>query len=45
MEKAQDGEGSEIVPVFGSWPRIYAAVVVVNVTWIAASYFFSRFPF
>ena len=33
------------VPIFGSWPRIYAAVIVSAVLWIALSWVFSRWPF
>jgi hypothetical protein len=35
----------DTVPVFGTWSRIYWAVVAVNAVWIAFSYFFTRFPY
>lgn len=38
-------ETDDPVPVFGSWPRIYAAVLVSAVAWIALSWAFSRWPF
>jgi hypothetical protein len=44
MDKEQAHE-KEAVPVFGTWPRIYWAVVVVNVIWIALAYAFTRFPY
>lgn len=33
------------VPVFGTWTRIYVAVVVVNLIAIALSRVFTRFPY
>jgi hypothetical protein len=33
------------VPIFGSWPRMYAAVIASAVLWIAFSWAFSRWPF
>jgi hypothetical protein len=36
---------AERVPVFGTWPRIYLAVVVVNLTAILLSALFTRFPY
>jgi hypothetical protein len=33
------------VPIFGSWPRIYLAVVVSTLAWIVFVAVFSRWPF
>lgn len=33
------------VPIFGTWPRIYLAVIVVNLVAMALVYLFSRFPY
>ena len=33
------------VPIFGSWPRMYGAVIATAVLWIALSWAFSRWPF
>jgi hypothetical protein len=38
-----DPEGR--VPIFGTWPRIYAAVIVVAVVVMAGISVFSRWPF
>ncbi len=38
-------ENDDPVPIFGSWPRIYAAVIASAVFWIALSWVFSRWPF
>ncbi len=35
----------EAVPIFGSWPRIYAAVVVSALVVMGLIAFFSSFPF
>ena len=33
------------VPIFGTWPRIYAAVIISAVLWIALVALFSGWPF
>ena len=33
------------VPIFGTWPRIYVAVIVCALAWMAAIALFSRWPF
>jgi hypothetical protein len=33
------------VPIFGSWPRIYTAVILVAVSCIALCAVFSRWPY
>ena len=38
-------EPDERVPIFGTWPRIYAAVVAVNVAVMALVWAFSVWPF
>ena len=38
-------EHPDPVPLFGSWPRIYAAVIVSALLWIALSAVFSRWAF
>lgn len=38
-------ERDDPVPIFGSWPRIYAAVIASALAWIALSAVFSRWPF
>jgi hypothetical protein len=35
----------EVVPFFGTWPRIHGAVVVVALTVMALLALFSRWPF
>jgi hypothetical protein len=37
-------EQDQHVPVFGTWPRIYGAVVILNVVVIALIWVFSRWP-
>jgi hypothetical protein len=37
--------GDERVPLFGSWPAIYAAVAVCAVAVMALVFLFSRWPF
>jgi hypothetical protein len=39
---APDDEG---VPLFGSWPRIYAAVLIAAVLSMGAIALFSRWPY
>jgi hypothetical protein len=39
----RDGEGE--VPIFGTWPRIYAAVVLSALAVMAGVAAFSRWPF
>jgi len=41
-ERAPDDER---VPVFGTWPRIYAAVLLNAVVIMALIYLFSRWPY
>jgi hypothetical protein len=36
------GDDDERVPLFGTWRRIYAAVVVVNLVFIVLAYLFGR---
>ena len=36
--------GDETVPLFGTWPRIYAAVVVCAIAVMALVGLFSAFP-
>jgi hypothetical protein len=38
-------EPDEPVPLFGTWTRIYAAVVALNVVVIALVWAFSAWPF
>lgn len=38
----QDPAGPELPPVLGSWPRMYAFVLLLHVALIVAFYFFSR---
>jgi hypothetical protein len=40
-----DGDDNERVPIFGTWPRIYAAVVVCAVVVMALVYVFSVWPY
>jgi hypothetical protein len=39
------GDEAERVPIFGTWPRIYAAVVVCAVVVMALVWVFSVWPF
>jgi len=38
-------EGDERVPLFGTWPRIYAAVIVSALAVMALVAVFSSFPY
>ena len=38
-------DGSEPVPVFGTWPRIYGAVIAVLLAVMAAIALFSYWPY
>jgi hypothetical protein len=40
-----DPPGEDHVPIFGTWARIYAAVLVTAVLAVAASFVFSRWAF
>ena len=40
-----DLDDEERVPVFGSWPRIYGAVVISALLVMALVVLFSRFPY
>ena len=42
---AQPEDEQERVPIFGTWPRIYAAVIVTALLSIALSALFSVLPF
>ncbi len=33
------------VPIFGTWPRIYGAVVILALVVMAFAAFFSKYPF
>jgi hypothetical protein len=39
-----DPSDEERVPIFGTWPRIYAAVIAANVAVIALVWAFSLWP-
>jgi len=41
----QDADESERVPIFGTWRRIYTAVVVCAVLVMALVYVFSVWPY
>ncbi len=45
MPTPKDRSDPEFVPVFGTWRRIYAAVIVVNLIAITLVYLFSRFAY
>ena len=45
MSTPNEKSDPELVPVFGTWRRIYVAVIVVNLIAIALVYVFSRFPY
>ncbi len=45
MSTPNEKSDPELVPVFGTWRRIYAAVIVVNLIAMALVYLFSRFPY
>jgi len=38
-------KGDERVPIFGTWPRIYAAVIVSAIVVMALVAVFSSFPY
>jgi hypothetical protein len=40
-----DPDGDERVPLFGTWPRIYAAVIVCALAVMALVALFSAFPY
>jgi hypothetical protein len=40
-----DPDGDERVPLFGTWPRIYAAVIVSALAVMALVAVFSVFPY
>ena len=42
---AADPGADERVPLFGTWPRIYAAVIVCALAVMALVALFSSFPF
>ena len=45
MAKTDPSAGDERVPVFGTWPRIYAAVIVCALAVMALVAVFSVFPY
>jgi hypothetical protein len=40
-----DRDADDVVPLFGTWPRIYAAVVLCAVVMMALIAVFSRWPY
>ena len=40
-----DQPGEDRVPIFGTWPRIYAAVVAAHLLVMGLVALFSRWPF
>jgi hypothetical protein len=40
-----DPDGDERVPLFGTWPRIYAAVILCALAVMALVAVFSAFPY
>lgn len=44
-ERGDQNSDTGLVPVFGTWRNIYAAVIVVNLIAMALVYLFSRFPY
>ena len=45
MATPPQGLGEDVVPLFGTWRNIYAAVVIVNLLAMAFVFLFSRFRF
>ena len=45
MPPATEEANPESVPIFGTWRRIYTAVVLVNLAAMLLVYLFSRFPY
>jgi len=45
MAETEPPAPDEGVPIFGSWPRIYAAVIVCAIAVMALVALFSSFPY
>jgi hypothetical protein len=45
MSETSPPDGDERVPLFGTWPRIYAAVIVCALAVMALMAVFSLFPY